>query len=182
MVIGYHFVRLESISFGRLLFLAGLALAVVLPVRLWVIEPISIPTASMEPTLKVGAHLFCDRLTLRRRDPERGDIVVFRPPTEDGREFVKRVVALPGETVEVRKKAVYVNGRPLEEPYAVHSRADEALEGDDLAPVAVPLGAYFVLGDNRDESADSLTWRDSDGNRLLFVPRGNISGLVRGIY
>lgn len=172
----------SSVGAGRLLFLFLLAVGIVLPVRAYVLEPIYIPTASMAPTLPVGRHLFCDKVTLKRRPVRRGDIIVFRPPTGEDFEMVKRVIGLPGETVELKAKSVLVDGKPLDEEYAVHSRAGERLEGDDLGPVQVPEDAYFVLGDNRDESDDSSVWKDKDGNRLYFVARGAVSGLVRGIY
>src|SRR4051812_48647575 len=139
-------------SLTRLLFLLAVALAVVLPVRAWVVEPIYIPTGSMEPTLPVGMHLFSDKVTLHGRAIARGDIIVFKPPTGGKEEMVKRVIGLPGESVSLRDKKVFIDDKPLEEPYAVHKRADERLQGDNLGPVLVPRDAYFVLGDNRDES------------------------------
>lgn len=171
-------------SLGRLLFLFLVAAAVVLPVRLWVVEPIYIATPSMAPTLPVGRHLFADKLTLRLRRPRRGDIVVFRPPVgeEEGREFVKRVIAVGGETVELREKKVLVGGSALDEPYAQFTRAGERLQGDTMEPVTVPEGALFVLGDNRDESEDSSVWKDADGNPIHFLPTANVVGVVRGIY
>lgn len=169
-------------SLGRLLFLFLTAAAVVLPVRLWVVEPISIASPSMEPTLPVGRHLFADKLTLRLRRPRRGDIVVFRPPTGQDGEFVKRVIAVGGETVELRDKKVFVGGAPLDEPYVQHTRAGERLAGDSLGPLAVPGGSLFVLGDNRDESEDSTVWRNGAGERVPFLPEDAVVGLVRGIY
>jgi len=163
---------------GRLFFLLALSVAVVLPLRAWVAEPITIASPSMEPTLRVGTLLILDKWTLSGRGPRRGDIISFRSPvgTED---LVKRVVAVPGETVELRRKKVFVEGRELVEPYAVHSRPDESLEGDDLAPLIVPDGCYFVLGDNRDESKDSSVWKGLDGRRVYFVRKPALQGLVR---
>lgn len=169
-------------SLGRLLFLLAVALAVVLPVRLWVLEPIYIASASMEPTLPVGRHLFTDKLTLRLRSPRRGDIVVFVSPVGEEDEAVKRVIALPGETVELKEKKVFVNGQELDEPYARHTRAMEKLEGDNLGPLVVPPGKLFVLGDNRDESKDSSVWKDAAGERLYFLPTASVRGVVRGVY
>ena len=166
----------------RLLFLFAIAAAIVFPVRWWVVEPIYIPTASMAPTLPVGRHLFCDKVTLRLREPERGDIVAFRPPTGAEHEMVKRVIGLPGETIELRQKTVYLDGKPLEEPYKVHSRGDERLQGDDLGPYQIPPNQFFVLGDNRDESDDSSVWKDEDGKPAPFVSRRRLTCLVRGIY
>lgn len=171
-----------EVRLGRLFVLFALAAAVVLPVRSFIIEPIYVPTASMEPTLRVGAHLFCDKLTLRWRDPRRGDIVVLKPPTGEAEQFVKRVIGLPGESVELKEKQVFVDGRALEEPYAVHKRAGETLSGDTQGPWQVPARSYFVLGDNRDESDDSSVWKDAQGERRPFVARDGLVCLVRGVY
>ena len=162
----------------RLIYLLGVSLALVLPLRAWVAEPITIASPSMEPTFKVGTLLILDKWTLSGRRPRRGEIVSFRSPIE-ATDLVKRVIAVPGETVEVRRKKVFVDGTELTEPYAVHSRAEERLEGDDLGPLVVPDRSYFVLGDNRDESKDSSVWRTAAGERVYFVKAEAIQGLVR---
>lgn len=163
---------------GRILKLVAIALAVVLPVRAWVAEPVYVASPSMEPALKTGTLLILDKLTLRARSPRRGDILSFRSPVDDI-DMLKRVVALPGETVEMREKVVYINGKELEEPYVVHSRPGERLEGDNLAPLIVPNDGFFVLGDNRDESNDSSVWKDSEGKPLRFLRLRLIQGIVR---
>ncbi|MFA6319168.1 MAG: signal peptidase I, partial [Elusimicrobiota bacterium] len=91
-------------TLSRLLFLVCIALAVVLPVRFWVIEPIYIASPSMEPRLPVGGHVFMDKVTLRWRAPRRGEVIVFRSPVGGEHELVKRVIAVPGDTVELREK------------------------------------------------------------------------------
>ena len=164
---------------GRLLKLVAIALAVVLPVRTWVAEPIYVASPSMEPALKTGTLLILDKLTLRSRAPQRGDILSFRSPIGEKNDLLKRVIALPGETVEMKEKVVFINGKELEEPYAVHSRAGERLEGDNVGPLVVPPNGYFMLGDNRDESNDSSVWKDADGNPLRFVMLRLIQGVVR---
>lgn len=158
--------------------LIAIALAVVLPVRAWVAEPVYVASPSMEPALRTGTMLVLDKLTLRVRAPRRGDVLSFRSPV-DARDLLKRVVALPGETVEMRGKAVFINGKELDEPYAVHSRADERLEGDNMGPLTVPEKGYFVLGDNRDESNDSSVWKDAEGNPVRFLRLRLIQGIVR---
>lgn len=164
----------------RLGLLAGVASAVVLPLRAWVAEPIYIASPSMEPTLTVGTLMILDKWTLRRRAPERGEIVSFRSPV-DAEDMVKRVIAVPGDVVELRQKKVWLNGKPVDEDYAVHDRPSERLEGDDLGPLAVPPDSFFVLGDNRDESKDSTVWRTPSGERLYFLPRAALQGLVRSL-
>lgn len=175
---GYPYIMLRVA--GRALFLVGVALAVVLPVRAWVAEPITIASASMEPTLKVGTLMILDKWTLSGRRPHRGEIVSFRSPV-DPEDLVKRVIAVPGDTVEIRGKKVILNDQPLSEPYAVHDRPNERLEGDDLGPLTVPPGDFFVLGDNRDESKDSSVWRSSSGERVYFTPASSLQGLVRSL-
>jgi signal peptidase I len=163
---------------GRLLKLFAIALAVVLPVRFWIAEPVYVASPSMEPTLKTGTMLVLDKLTLRMRPPRRGDVLSFRSPVDE-RDLLKRVIALPGETVEMREKVVFINGKPLDEPYAVHSRPDERLEGDNMEPEVVPDKGFFVLGDNRDESNDSSVWKDADGIPVRFLRSRLIQGIVR---
>lgn len=164
------------------LYLFLVALAVVLPVRLWVIEPIYIASASMEPTLPVGRRLFVDKVTLRLRPVRDGEIIVFRSPAGEAKEMVKRVIAVPGQTVELRQKKVFINGQPLDEYYVQYKREGERLKGDTLGPLLVPDNALFVLGDNRDESDDSSIWEDGQGQRVYFLPLKNVEGLARGIY
>ncbi len=165
-------------GFARLLYLVAVALAVVMPVRTWVAEPIVIASASMEPTLRVGTLMVLDKWSLRGRGPRRGEIVSFRSPIEE-EDLVKRVIAVPGDTVEIRAKKVFVNGAEVDEPFAVHHRANQRLEGDDLGPLTVPAAAYFVLGDNRDESNDSSVWRDRGGARVYFLYARALQGVVR---
>lgn len=171
----------RGLSLSRIALLAALAAAIVLPVRAWVLEPIWVASASMEPTLPVGQRLFVDKLTLRARLPRRGELIVFQKPVGEAEEMVKRVIGLPGETVEIKEKAVFIDGKPLDEPYAAYKRAGERLDGDNFGPVQVPEGAVFVLGDNRDESDDSSVWRKNE-QRAPFLPLDRVRGLVRGVY
>ncbi|MDD3311696.1 signal peptidase I [Pseudodesulfovibrio sp.] len=91
-------------------------------------------------------------------DPQRGDIVVFKFPEDESKDFIKRVVGLPGETLEVRNKVVYIDGQPLAEPYVMHTRADTMPVRDNFGPFVVPEGQYFMMGDNREGSYDSRWW------------------------
>ena len=106
----------------------------------------------MEPTLRSGQYLVINKLAYVADEPQRGDIVVLRFPRDPRRDFIKRIVALPGEEVAVRGGVVYVNGRSLEEPYLF---AEPAYE---FAKAQVPPDSYFVLGDNRNSSSDSHAW------------------------
>jgi len=165
-------------------------------VMTYVVQAFQIPTGSMEPTLLVGDFLLVnkmaytepvvplDRMILPRRDIRRFDIVVFKYPRELNKDFVKRVIALEGETVEIRDKQVRVNGEPIPEAYKVHRdsqvytkdgyyRYEEVIR-DNFGPVTVPPGHCFVMGDNRDNSQDSRYWG--------FLSRNLIKGRPWVIY
>lgn len=146
------------------------------------LERIYIATPSMEPTLAVRSAWWVDKLTLRRRRPQRGEIVVLASPVTAEKDLVKRVIAIAADTVEIRDKIVYVNGREIPEPYVQHTRANEMLVGDNLGPLKVPPDHLFVLGDNRDESGDSRDWKNlSTGEHVYFVHRDLIKGKLIGV-
>lgn len=170
-------------SLGRTLFLVFLGVVGAWLLRAFAVEGIFVASGSMEPTLKTGTHLFLDKLTYRLRDPAPGDIVCFTAPVEPHEEMCKRLIAVGGQTVELREKALFVDGRAVEERYVVHKRSAERLVGDNLGPLEVPKEHVFVLGDNRDESKDSSYWKDpATGEPRPFVPRSRVRGLVRGFY
>ncbi len=134
--------------------IAVLALAIILPVRYFLIQPFVVKGASMEPNFYDSEYLIIDELTFRFRNPERGEIVVFRPPQHDDQYYIKRVIGLPGETIEIRNGLItiyndeYPNGFTLEESYIT-----EVTEGRDRRTLAAD--EYYRLGDNRDASLDS---------------------------
>ncbi len=134
--------------------IAVLALAIILPVRYFLIQPFVVKGASMEPNFYDSEYLIIDELTFRFRNPERGEIVVFRPPQHDDQYYIKRVIGLPGETIEIRNGLItiyndeYPNGFTLEESYIT-----EVTEGRDRRTLAAD--EYYLLGDNRDASLDS---------------------------
>jgi signal peptidase I len=172
-----------------------IAVILALFVRTWVVQAFKIPTGSMENNLLIGDHLLVNkfifgptplaigRALLPVRSIRRGDIVVFKYPDEPERDFIKRVIGLPGETIELKNKKVYVNAKPLDEPY-VHfltppSGGDyQEVTSYDVrerfGPVTVPADQYFVMGDNRDNSQDSRYWG--------FLPRGYVKGKALLIY
>jgi signal peptidase I len=167
----------------RLLFLIILGVAGAWMLRAVAVEGVYIASASMEPTLPVGRALWLDKLTYRFRSPRRREIVILKtaiPPYED---MGKRIIAISGDEVELRDKALYINGELQTEDYVQHTRAGEKLQGDNLGPLTVPEDHVFVLGDNRDRSNDSAVWKDPEtGEPAPFVPLGNVRGLLRGIY
>lgn len=150
---------------------------VALFVTTFVVHPMTVPTPSMVPTIQVGDRLLIDKFTYRNwltspfpgtasRKVERGDVVVFKFPEKPEVLYVKRAIGLPGETLEIKDKVVYINDRPLDEPYKHHSdnRIFQPRSGnsfsfesrrDNFGPVKIPEDAYFMMGDNRDDSADS---------------------------
>lgn len=140
----------------------SVALILALLIRHFIVMVSVVPTPSMVPTLNVGDRLFVNKFIYRFKDPDRGDIVVFKSVVDD-KDYVKRLIALPGETVELRRGIVYINGKELDFP-GVNIQYDY----DFQDPIVVPPGHYFVLGDNRSHSADSRVWG--------FVPRGNMEG------
>ena len=141
-------------------FLIAILLALV--IRTFVVQAFKIPSGSMLPTLQIGDHLLVNKFIYWFTDTQRGDIIVFKFPQDEGRDFIKRVIALPGDKVEVRGKRVYVNDKSVQESYAVH--LDPSMQEnphsprDNFSPVKVPAGQLFMMGDNRDYSMDSRFW------------------------
>ncbi len=169
-----------------------IAVILALFIRTWVVQAFKIPTGSMENNLLVGDHLLVnkfayaptltalERTLLPIRQVHRGDVIVFKYPVEPDRDFIKRVIGLPGETLEVKRKVVYINGKPLTEPYVhfIRPLSPEGAESldvrDDFGPVTVPPDQYFMMGDNRDNSQDSRFWG--------FMPADYIKGKALMIY
>ena len=150
--------------------LVVLAVALLVPVGLRQVLPavqrlktFSIPSVSMEPTIQVGDHLVAALDAYRAAPPVRNDLAIFATPEDPRAEVLARVVALAGDRIEIRDKKLFVNGRPVEEPWAVHNDPDVgSAEGfasdlgtrDQMRPTLIPPGHFFALGDNRDSSYD----------------------------
>ena len=165
---------------GRALWLLALGVAGAWIVHTYLYEPVIVESASMEPTLHQGIHYLVNRWVYRQGDPQRGDMISFVSPVDHETRYIKRIIALPGDTVELKDKHVLLNGRALEEPYTIYLRSRERLDGDNLGPLKVPEDMYFVLGDNRDVSYDSTAWRDAVTKKpIYFLPRENIKGRVK---
>jgi signal peptidase I len=171
---------------------------IVLLIRAFVAQAYNIPSGSMKPTLLVGDFILVNKLVYRFSEPQRGDIVVFKYPIDPNIDFIKRIIALPGEEVEVRNNQVFINGKPLPlievgrgeengvrkviyeevlpegKKHKVQFYEDFPFSKRDFGPVVVPPNHYFVMGDNRDNSEDSRYWG--------FVPRENIVGKAFVIY
>jgi len=166
-------------SFIELVTIVGLALGLFVLIQGFLVKPFRIPSESMVPTLAVGQRVLVDRLSFRFGEPERGDVVVFKPPLgadedrcgvshpEDSpcprptdrrsnTNFIKRVVGLPGDRLSVREGRVYINDRRLDEPYIRPD--DQCSICNQPREIEIPRGHYFMMGDNRGESADSREW------------------------
>jgi len=141
-----------------------IALSIFLIVYLFVMQPHQVNGASMYPNFQDGEYLLTDKVSYRMGEPERGDVVVFKAPPAaqcpegTGCDFIKRIIALPGETVEVKDNAVLVNGKTLDEKYLPESFVTRPGAFMIDGPIALRTGEYFVMGDNRNHSSDSRTW------------------------
>ncbi|HHZ20429.1 MAG TPA: signal peptidase I [Firmicutes bacterium] len=141
-------------------------------IRTFIAEARFVPSPSMLPTIQLGDRFIVEKVSYWFRAPQRGDIIVFHPPVKAKEksnvplkdDFIKRVIALPGEEVMVRDGKVYINGKPLAEPYIEQGRQPVY----EVGPLVVPPDSYWVLGDNRNQSWDSHEWGE--------VPRRNIVG------
>lgn len=149
-----------------------ICLILVLLFRANVAEANYIPSPSMEPTLKVSDRIIVDKITLRWHPLERGELVVFHPPLENrrGERWIKRVIGLPGETIEILNGTVYIDGQPLEEEYVSHPASYSVplavLDLDDPA-TAQNEAEYFLLGDNRRNSRDSHVWGSCPASNII---------------
>ena len=159
-----------------------IALLLALLIRTFIIQAFKIPSGSMENTLLIGDHILVskfsygthipneipfldiklfDDIVLFSKVPQRGDIIVFKFPKDERRDFIKRVIGLPGDFLEVRRQKIYINKKLFEDTHARHTDPasnDSFVPRDDFGPVLVPEGYVFVMGDNRENSQDSRYW------------------------
>lgn len=160
-----------------------IAVLLALFIRTFIVQAFKIPSGSMKPTLLVGDHIlvnkfiygvkipFTDKSLIELSQPKRGDVVVFKYPLDTKKDYIKRVIGLPGDKVELVNKKLLINGRPTADPHASYS-----IYGNlrNFGPVSVPVDHLFVMGDNRDESSDSRVWG--------FVPFAYLKGKAFLIY
>ncbi len=152
-----------------------LAIAIFLFVYLLILQPHKIKGASMEPNLPNGQYLLTDKLTYRFREPERGDVIVFSAPANEGEEFIKRIIGIPGERVAIKDGLVYINGMLLVENYlAEGTTTPSGIFLKENEEILVPKDNYIVLGDNRRFSSDSRAWG--------FISKDEITGRAWLIY
>lgn len=182
-----------------------IAIVLALVIRVFVVQAFKIPSGSMIPTLLIGDHILVSKLAyglqwpedcqfemgfppvtcysstmlIEFGTPQRGDIIVFRYPEDEKKDFIKRIIGLPGETIAIRNKVVFINGRRLNDDAYTQHIDPNILDGmisprDNFGPVTVPQESYFVMGDNRDQSLDSRFWG--------FVKFNKIKGKAFLIY
>jgi signal peptidase I len=151
-----------------------MALVLALFIRTFIVQAFKIPSGSMIPTLEIGDHILVNKLSYGVRMPflehylvqyanvQRGDVVVFIYPEDRSKDFIKRVIAVAGDTVEIRNKKIFINGKQVDDPHAYFAGYDPQAgavgSGDDYGPKVVPQRHIFVMGDNRDRSYDSRFW------------------------
>lgn len=152
------------------LYLIGIAVIVSISsftadaIKKFVVQAYKIPSGAMVPTMLIGDHIFADKLSYRAGNlPQRGDVIVFPFPEDEEKDFIKRLIGTPGDTIQIRNKVVLINGVPLDDQSFTQHIDPGIIDGtinprDNFGPVTVPDGAYFVMGDNRDQSLDSRFW------------------------
>lgn len=159
-----------------------IAILLALVIRAFVVQAFKIPSGSMKSTLLIGDHIlvtkfiygikipYMNKEIIDFGTPQRKDVVVFRYPVDPDKDFIKRVIGLPGDTIRLHNKKVFVNDKELDEPYVQHTDPGILPAGvsprDNLGPIVVPPSSYFVMGDNRDESYDSRFWKFVDESAL----------------
>ena len=159
------------------------AIVIALFIRTFVVQAFKIPSGSMKQTLKIGDHILVNKFIygvkipylhktlIPIEDPKRGDIVVFRYPVDPDKDFIKRVIGIPGDVIEIRDKKLYLNGKRVNHDYGIHTDprilGENVRPRDNFGPVTVPPHSLFVMGDNRDESYDSRFWGYVDYKAIL---------------
>jgi len=144
-------------------------------IRTFVVQAFYIPSGSMEPNLQIGDRILAYKFLYGLKNVKRGDIIVFKFPLNPRKDFIKRVIGLPGDIIKVENKEIYVNGKQLSEPYIVHrDKWNSGFPRDEYPPTSVPAGSLFMLGDNRDSSDDSRYWG--------FVPAKYVVGEAFLVY
>lgn len=143
----------------------AVAIVLALLINRFIIFKVEVPSGSMENTIMTGDKVFTLRLSYLFSDPKRGDIVVFPYPDNEEVDYIKRIIGLPGDKIEIRNGILYINDERYEEDYLL-----EPMDKEDFGPVVVPENSYFMMGDNRNSSMDSRYWLN------MFVKRDKIKG------
>ena len=143
----------------------AIAVAVAMIINFVILINCVVPSGSMEPTISTKSRMFGFRLAYIFNEPERGDVIIFKYPDDESQLFVKRIIGLPGDTVEIKAGVTYVNGEVLSEPYLAERPYEQ-----DFGPYNVPEDSFFVMGDNRNHSNDARYWNNT------YVKKSAIKG------
>ena len=135
-----------------------IALIIVAPIRIFIAQPFIVSGASMEPTFESGQYLIVDQLTYRFEEPNRGDVIIFQYPRDPSKFFIKRVIALPGETIQIDGNIVTIQNGDDKEPFVLNEFYVDFMRPNTQLTQTLGEGEYFVMGDNRDASSDSRAW------------------------
>ena len=154
------------LTIKEVLEVVAIALVTVFIIRHFLVQPFLVSGASMEPNFSDGNYLLIDEITYRFREPERGEVIVFRYPNNPATYFIKRIVGLPGETVELKDGKIFANGEFIEEDYL-----PDSLQSRDNLSTKLKADEYFVLGDNRSHSFDSRNWGPVNRDKIIGVAR-----------
>jgi len=152
-----------------------IALAIVIPIRMLLFQPFMVKGSSMEPNYHSSDYLIIDELSYRLRDPQRGEVVVFKYPLNPSYRYIKRIIGLPGETIEITNGEVTVSKvnvapKKIDESLYLSQKVQEEWKNTNYGPLTLKENEYFVMGDNRNNSSDSRTWG--------VLPVKNITGRV----
>lgn len=164
------------------------ALALFVVIYLFLAQPHQVRGASMAPNFHNGEYILTDKITYKFRKPERGDVIIFRAPKNQELDYIKRIIALPGETVKVEKGSIFVNGKMIEEKYLPSGPISPGTFLQEGQGVTLEQDEYFVLGDNRNHSSDSREWgpitiKDIIGKAFLrYWPVDQIRFIVHPTY
>ncbi len=177
---------MKKIEFLEIIEIILTFLLVFLPVRIFIFEPFIVMGESMEPNFHTADYLIICKICIKIKEPQRGDVIIFRPPVDEKKYYIKRIIGLPGETLYLKGKDIYIynkenpNGFKLQEPY---------LEGENFnleeERVQLKEDEYFVLGDNREESFDSRKWGPLKKDRIIgkvafkLSPLGKIIRIIK---
>lgn len=177
--------EIEKLSFwrwlGEVAVLLALAFALAFGIKTFVVQPFYIPSGSMEHTLEISDRVLVNKFIYRLRSPKPGDIVVFEAPESTSTDYIKRIIAVEGQTVDVRDGVVYVDGRALREPYVNRETPDD--NANMMQAVKVPPGHVWLMGDNRGNSTDSRVFGAQPASRILgkafaiYWPVNRVKGL-----
>jgi len=154
--------RSYSLNFKEIIESVVIAVVLALLIRTFLFQFFWIPSRSMEPTLLINDRIVVTRFSYWLHEPQRDDVVVFKYPLDPKKDYVKRLIGLPGEKLEIIDSKLYINDNLVEEPYL-----PEGLTFENFGPIEIPQGKYFMMGDNRNNSSDSRVWGFVDEDLLI---------------